>query len=103
MKRTADQFLELLGKLPSTNATIVVGLYLAAVFVHVTLLADLLQRPISDGTQTTIGFFISAMLGVGVAQFNVKRRTDDAYIAAKNGHGPAMRATQELPLPGGTP
>lgn len=100
----ADRINAWLGKLPSTNATIVVGLYLAAVFVHTCLIADMMGRPISDGTQATLGFFIASMLGVGVSQFWVKRKTDDHYVAAKSGGPPTPpRKSTAMPALGGEP
>lgn len=74
---------EWLGKLPSTNAITAVGLYLSAVYVHTLLVADMMGRPIKDGTQATLGFFISAMLGVGLGQFSVKRKTDAGHVEAQ--------------------
>lgn len=74
----------------STTHTIACGLVLATFFVVVGLVADLAGHPLTEHTMDTLGFFISAMLGIGAGQFTVKRFSDTGLAAAKAGAGPSV-------------
>lgn len=71
----------LLSSFPSTNGRIVVELVLAVLFVVGCMVADMIARPVSEGTQETLGLFIAAMLGIGAGQFFGKRKTDEKHLA----------------------
>lgn len=81
--RGNDTSWALLKTFPSTNGIIAAGIGLAAYFVIGTMTADMIGRPVSQATQTTLSFFIAAMLGVGAGQFWAKRSTDADYQKAK--------------------
>jgi hypothetical protein len=98
--RGLDWLKSWLKDIASTNLTIVTGLTLGIVYVIWALAAATWGTPIDENTLDTVGLFIAANITAGATQFAVKRRTDDAYMAAKNGNAP-MRATQEMRVPGG--
>lgn len=67
-----------LATLPTTQLRIVVDLGLATLFVLICLGADMIDHPVSQGTQITVGAFIASMLGIGAVQFIQKRKTEFA-------------------------
>jgi len=79
-----NRFLELLGKLPTTQLRIVVSLALASTVVLVALVADMINRPIGQGTLNTLTLFILGAMAADVGQFASKRFSDSGYAAAKN-------------------
>lgn len=85
----------LLKTFPSTNGVIMTGIGLAIFFVVGAMIADMIGRPISQGTQTTLSFLIAALTGIGAGQFAAKRATDAGYQAAKNsGKGTTVNAQE---------
>lgn len=78
----------LLKTFPSTNGVIATGLGLAGFFVAGTMVADMMGRPISQGTQTTLSFLIAGLTGIGAGQFWAKRSTDANYQREKNAAKP---------------
>lgn len=64
-----------IGRLPTTNFRIFVGVMLAVVFVAVLLVGAVMGRVLDDGTRMTVAVFIGVMMGLDVTQFSVKRAT----------------------------
>lgn len=83
--------------LRTTNHVIIVGSWLAVVYVFWALAADSLGRPLKELTLNTVGLFITGMIAGGVAQFGLKRMTDDKVVAARTGASIAPRATTAIP------
>lgn len=82
MTRIADRALELLAKLPSTNARIVTSLVLA---LGTGIRYVAFAKP--DGWEPSIEWlgFLVTMMGLDVAQFAAKRSTHVDYVKARNG------------------
>jgi hypothetical protein len=83
MSKSAERFLELLGKLPTTQATCAVGLLLAVMYVVGAFVAALVGHEIGEHTLDTIGLFIASMMGIGGLTFAAKRFSDSGYATAK--------------------
>lgn len=90
----------LLKTFPSTNGVIAAGLGFAAFFIGGSMVADIVGRPVSQATQTTLSFLIAAMLGIGAGQFAAKRATDSEYQKAKNSHKGTTVLTPEANVSG---
>lgn len=81
---------EWLARLPSTQLTIYVGQSLAVLFVIWALASDSFGKPLSDATLTALALFISGLVGAGVTQFGLKRKTEFANGKTHaNGSGPS--------------
>lgn len=83
--------------LVSTNHIIVTGVALSVIYVVWALAADSLGRPLKESTLDALGFFLTTMIAGGVAQFGLKRFSDDKVIAAKTGATMPPRATTTVP------
>jgi hypothetical protein len=96
--RLFDWFKKWIADVATTPLIITSGVALSALYVVWALAADTLGRPLRELTLNTVGLFITGMLAGGVAQFGIKRYSDDRALAAK--HGTAMpaepRKTQEV-------
>lgn len=104
MKHPLDWFKKWIDDIRTTNLVIVTGCGLAVLYVLWALVADTLGRPLKELTLNGVGLFISGMIAGGVVQFGLKRRTDDAYVAAKHGNPIPPRTTQSIRQPpGGEP
>lgn len=83
----------LLKTFPTTNGVIAMGIGLSIFYVVGCMLADVIGHPVQEGTQNTLGLFLSATLGIGAGQFLAKRSTDADYQRAKNAAPPKPGAT----------
>jgi uncharacterized membrane protein YwzB len=96
-----DWFKRWLDDIRTTNLIIVVGVALCVVYVIWALAAATWAKPIDDNTLTRVGLLITLMLAGGVAQFGIKRKTDDAYVTATTGNQ-VQRKTMAVPAVGGS-
>lgn len=64
-----------IAQFPSTNGKIVVGLFLAVVYIITALVADVFNRELSEATHIAVAAFLSALIGIATYQYKVKRET----------------------------
>lgn len=83
MPKRCETFLEILGKLPTTQATCAVGLCLAVFLVVGAFTAALFGHEVGEHTLDTLGLFVASMMGIGGLTFAAKRFSDSGYAAAK--------------------
>lgn len=69
---------------PSTNHRIFVSVWLEVLYVVVLLACLVANRFVNTELAYIVGGFILVCLGLGAAQFYGKRKTDTAFVAAKN-------------------
>jgi hypothetical protein len=83
--------MELLGKLPTTQARVVVTLLLC--------LGTAIKYWASKDWDPALDWlaFLAAMSGLDMAQFGVKRTTDASYVSAKQGTTPTAPNTGGQP------
>lgn len=80
-----ERFLDLLGRLPTTQAVVAVAIVLAIEYVNVALIADIAGRPIGEHTLDGAGLFIGGMFAAGGLTFGIKRFSDTGLAQAKAG------------------